>query len=290
MIDLKGSGVALITPFTDNNKINYDKDKELIEYHISNDTDFIVVCGTTGESSTLSNNEKKQLMEFSVKCSNGRIPIICGTGSNNTKATIELSMFAKEIGCDGILVVTPYYNKCNEEGLYKHYKTISEAVYPLPVILYNVPSRTGVDISLENIVKLSKIPNIIGIKEANPSLEKIANIINLTKDYDFKVFSGNDNLVYPIMSLGGSGVISVCANIIPNIMHKICDFTDKDASLDLFLKYLPLMNALFVDVNPIMIKYAMNYLNYNVGSVRLPLFETTSSKKEKIEKVIDELL
>lgn len=290
MIDLKGSGVALITPFTENNNINYDKVKELIEYHILNDTDFIVICGTTGESSTLSIDEKKELMKFSVKCSNGRIPIICGTGSNNTKATIELSMFAKDIGCNGILVVTPYYNKCNEEGLYNHYKTISEAVSDLPVILYNVPSRTGVDISLENIVKLSKIPNIIGIKEANPSLEKIANIINLTKNNDFKVFSGNDNLVYPIMSLGGSGVISVCANIIPNIMHKICDFKDKDASLDLFLKYLPLMNTLFIDVNPIMIKYAMNYLNYNVGDVRLPLFETTTSKKEQIEKVIDELL
>ena len=281
MVNFTGSGVALITPFTKNNKINYDKIDELIEYHICNNTDFIVVCGTTGESSTLSNTEKKQLISYVCKkCKNK----IAGTGSNNTKIALNMSKYAKSQGADGVLVVTPYYNKCNQNGLFVHYKKIAEAIYPTPLILYNVPSRTGVDISVETIVKLSKIPNIVAIKEANPSLEKIAQVINKTKDTDFNVLSGNDNLIIPILSLGGKGVISVCANIIPNEMHNICIKKD----VDLFYKYLDLMDSLFLDVNPIMIKEAMNYLNFSVGKTRLPLYESDTVKILKMQKIIDE--
>lgn len=284
MVNFTGSGVALITPFTKNNKINYDKIDELIKYHICNNTDFIVVCGTTGESSTLSNTEKKQLISYVCKKCKNKIPVVAGTGSNNTKIALNMSKYAKSQGADGVLVVTPYYNKCNQNGLFVHYKKIAEAIYPTPLILYNVPSRTGVDISVETIVKLSKIPNIVAIKEANPSLEKIAQVINKTKDTDFNVLSGNDNLIIPILSLGGKGVISVCANIIPNEMHNICIKKD----VDLFYKYLDLMDSLFLDVNPIMIKEAMNYLNFSVGKTRLPLYESDTVKILKMQKIIDE--
>ena len=284
MVNFTGSGVALITPFTKNNKINYDKIDELIEYHICNNTDFIVVCGTTGESSTLSNTEKKQLISYVCKKCKNKIPVVAGTGSNNTKIALNMSKYAKSQGADGVLVVTPYYNKCNQNGLFVHYKKIAEAIYPTPLILYNVPSRTGVDISVETIVKLSKIPNIVAIKEANPSLEKIAQVINKTKDTDFNVLSGNDNLIIPMLSLGGKGVISVCANIIPNEMHNICIKKD----VDLFYKYLDLMDSLFLDVNPIMIKEAMNYLNFSVGKTRLPLYESDTVKILKMQKIIDE--
>ena len=284
MVNFTGSGVALITPFTKNNKINYDKIDELIEYHICNNTDFIVVCGTTGESSTLSNTEKKQLISYVCKKCKNKIPVVAGTGSNNTKIALNMSKYAKSQGADGVLVVTPYYNKCNQNGLFVNYKKIAEAIYPTPLILYNVPSRTGVDISVETIVKLSKIPNIVAIKEANPSLEKIAQVINKTKDIDFNVLSGNDNLIIPILSLGGKGVISVCANIIPNEMHNICIKKD----VDLFYKYLDLMDSLFLDVNPIMIKEAMNYLNFSVGKTRLPLYESDTVKILKMQKIIDE--
>lgn len=276
MLNLSGSGVALVTPFTNKNNINYTKLDELLDYHIINNTDFIVPCGTTGESSSLSNFEKKNLIKYTVNKCKGKIPVIAGTGSNNTKIAIAMSKYAKSVGADGVLVVTPYYNKTNQEGLFVHYKKIADAIYPLPLILYNVPSRTGIDISVNTIVKLSSIENIIGIKEANPSLEKIANIILKTKNNNFKVFSGNDNLLLPILSLGGSGVISVSANIIPNQMHEICKTQNKE----LFFKYLELMDTLFLDVNPIMIKEAMNYLKFNVGKVRLPLYPT---KKENLD-------
>ncbi|MBO5477665.1 MAG: 4-hydroxy-tetrahydrodipicolinate synthase [Clostridia bacterium] len=282
MLNLSGSGVALVTPFTNKNNINYDKLDELIEFHIKNNTDFLVPCGTTGESSSLSNTEKKKLIKYTVNKCKGKIPVIAGTGSNNTKITIEMSKYAKSVGADGVLVVTPYYNKTNQEGLFAHYKKIADAIYPLPLILYNVPSRTGIDISVDTIVRLSKIENILGIKEANPSLEKIANIILKTDD-SFKVFSGNDNLLLPILSLGGAGVISVSANIIPKQMHDICKNTDKN----LFFKYLELMDNLFLDVNPIMIKEAMNYLGFNIGKVRLPLYKTKKENLDKLYKYLD---
>ena len=284
MLNLSGSGVALVTPFTNKNNINYDKLDELIDFHLKNNTDFLVPCGTTGESSSLSNTEKKKLIKYTINKCREKIPVIAGTGSNNTKIAIEMSKYAKSVGADGVLVVTPYYNKANQEGLFVHYKKIADAIYPLPLILYNVPSRTGVDISVDTIVRLSKIENIIGIKEANPSLEKIANIILKTDD-SFKVFSGNDNLLLPILSLGGAGVISVSANIIPKQMHDICKNTDKN----LFFKYLELMDNLFLDINPIMIKEAMNYLGFNVGKVRLPLYKTKKENLDKLCKCLDTL-
>jgi len=288
LLNLSGSGVALVTPFTNKNNINFEKLDELISFHLENNTDFIVPCGTTGEASTLSTLEKKKLIKFTVDKCKGKIPVIAGTGSNNTKQAIEMSRYAKTVGADGVLVVTPYYNKTNQEGLFVHYKKIADAIFPLPLILYNVPSRTGIDISIDTIIRLSQIENIIGIKEANPSLEKIANIILKTDD-SFKVFSGNDNLLLPILSLGGAGVISVSANIIPKQMHDICINNNKY----LFFKYLELMDNLFLDVNPIMIKEAMNYLGFNVGKVRLPLYKTKKQNLDRlyasIAKIKDEI-
>jgi len=288
LLNLSGSGVALVTPFTNKNNINFEKLDELISFHLENNTDFIVPCGTTGEASTLSTLEKKKLIKFTVDKCKGKIPVIAGTGSNNTKQAIEMSRYAKTVGADGVLVVTPYYNKTNQEGLFVHYKKIADAIFPLPLILYNVPSRTGIDISIDTIIRLSQIENIIGIKEANPSLEKIANIILKTDD-SFKVFSGNDNLLLPILSLGGAGVISVSANIIPKQMHDICINNNKD----LYFKHLELMNNLFLDVNPIMIKEAMNYLGFNVGKVRLPLYKTKKQNLDRlyasIAKIKDEI-
>ena len=284
MLNLSGSGVTLITPFTNKNNINFEKLDELISFHLENNTDFIVPCGTTGEASTLSTLEKKKLIKFTVDKCKGKIPVIAGTGSNNTKQVIEMSKYAKSVGADGVLVVTPYYNKTNQEGLFVHYKKIADAISPLPLILYNVPSRTDIDISIDTIIRLSQIENIIGIKEANPSLEKIANIILKTDD-SFKVFSGNDNLLLPILSLGGAGVISVSANLIPKQMHDICVKNDKN----LFFKYLELMDNLFLDVNPIMIKEAMNYLDFNVGKVRLPLYKTKKQNLDKLYTSIDKI-
>ncbi len=287
MLNLRGSGVALITPFTKDNEINYEKVSELIEFHIRNNTDFIVVCGTTGESATLSIDEKKELIRFVVEKVNGRLPVIAGTGSNNTSVCIELSKYAKEVKADGVLVVTPYYNKGNKEGIYNHYLKIASSIYPLPIILYNVPSRTGVNLSNEQILKLSSIENIIGIKEADTDIVKISNLLFDIKrlNLNFKVFSGNDNLTLPILNLGGSGVISVCANIIPNETHRICE----EKNLELYSKYFNLMNLLFVDTNPIMIKEAMNILNMDVGKLRLPLFNTSDNNIEKIRTEIEKL-
>ena len=285
MLKLQGSGVALVTPFDKKNNINYNKFEELIEFQIKNNTDFIVPCGTTGESSSLSNNEKKKIINFTVKTVKKRIPVVAGTGSNNTKIAIAMSKYAKIAGADAVLVVTPYYNKTNQEGLYIHYQKIAKAIYPLPLVIYNVPSRTGVNISVATILKLSKIENIIAIKEANPSLEKICNIILATKEENFSVLSGNDNLLLPILSVGGKGVISVAANILPDQMHNICQNNDKN----LFYKYLDIMNNLFLDVNPIMIKEAMNYLGFDVGKVRLPLYTSKNEKLIKLYKSIDNI-
>ncbi len=273
-----GSGVAIITPFDKNNKINYKKFNELLNFHIANNTDAIIVCGTTGESATLDTNEKKELIKFTVDKINHKIPVIAGTGTNNTKTSIEMSKYAQDVGCDGVLVVTPYYNKCNQEGLYNHYKQISDAIN-IDIILYNVPTRTGVNIEIDTLKRLSMLKNITGIKEANNDISRIATIISDIPSLG--VYSGNDDLTLPILALGGHGVISVAANIIPNEMHKICkSYFNEDinnATL-LYYTYLDLMKKLFIDVNPICIKEAMNILNYNVGKTRLPLYEMDTTK------------
>ena len=277
----KGSGVALVTPLDKNNNINYNKVKELVEYHIESKTDAIIVCGTTGESSTLSNDEKKELIKYVVQVSNKKIPVIAGTGSNNTKIAIEMSKYAEEAGADGLLIVTPYYNKCSEKSIYLHYKAISDKIN-IPIILYNVPSRTGVDISVKNIVKLSKLKNIYGIKEASTDISKIANIIKETSK-NFYLYSGNDDLLLPILSLGGMGVISVAANIIPNEIHDICEFYFNEKNIEskeLYYNYINLMKKLFIEVNPAPIKYAMNELGFDVGSLRLPLCDITKNNSK----------
>ena len=283
----KGSGVALITPFNEDLSVNYKKLGELIDFHIENKTDAIIILGTTGESATLSDEEKEKIMKCAIDYANKRIKIIVGTGSNDTKHAIKLSKKAEELGADGLLIVTPYYNKCSQDGLYLHYKTIAKSV-KLPIILYNVPSRTGVDISVDTVKRLASIKNIVGIKEANPSLTKVADIINLNLE-NFALYSGNDDLTLPILSLGGSGVISVLANIKPKVTHEICELyfnNEIKEARKLFFENYELAKDLFLDVNPIMIKYAMNYLDMKVGSCRLPLCDTSNINKEKIKKLL----
>ena len=283
----KGSGVALVTPFDKKNNINYIKLEELINFHLANKTDAIIVCGTTGESSTLSENEKKEVIKFVVDKVNGKIPVIAGTGSNSTKTAIEMSKFAQDVGCDGLLIVTPYYNKCSQEGLYKHYKEISNNV-SIPIILYNVPSRTGVNITPETVLRLSRIKNICGIKEASGNISQVAKIISLVNN-EFFVYSGNDDQTLPILSLGGMGVISVAANIYPQKMHDLCyNYFDNNVKKARKIQFelLKVMEKLFIDVNPIPIKEVMNILGFNVGDVRLPLCKMSKEKIEELSTVI----
>jgi 4-hydroxy-tetrahydrodipicolinate synthase len=288
----KGSGVALVTPFTKDNKINYDKLEELIEYQIKNLTDAIIICGTTGEGTTLTINEFKEVVDFSIKAAYKRIPIIVGTGSNDTKKAINLSKYANSVGADGLLVVTPYYNKCSQEGLYLHFKEIADNV-DLPIILYNVPSRTGVNILPETILRLSSIKNIVGIKEASGDISQIVKIASLVNS-DFAIYSGNDDQILPILSLGGAGIISVAANIIPKEIHYLCkSFFDGniDDCKKIQFKYLDIMNKLFIEVNPMPIKEAMNIIKFDVGECRLPLCSISDKNKlilkESIEKILD---
>lgn len=286
----KGSGVALVTPFNEDFSINYNELKKLINFQIENGTDAIIICGTTGESSTLSEEEKKSIIKFTIDTVNKRVPVIAGTGSNNTESTINLSKYAQFQGADGLLIVTPYYNKCTQTGLFMHYEKIASNT-SLPIILYNVPSRTCVNIEPQTVIKLSKIPNIIGIKEASSNISQIANIISNTSN-DFSVYSGNDDQILPILSLGGKGVISVLANIFPKETHDICyEFFNGNIEVSKMLqfKYLNLCKSLFIEVNPIPIKEAMNYLDFKVGKCRLPLCNMDKENKkiliENINKV-----
>lgn len=283
----KGSGVALVTPFNKDLSINYEEVKKLIDFHLKNNTDALIICGTTGEGSTLANNEFKEYVSFVVKEVNKKIPVIVGTGSNDTKKAIEKSILAESLGADGLLVVTPYYNKCTAEGLYLHYKAINDSVN-IPIILYNVPSRTCVNIPIDVLVKLSKLKNVCALKEASPDLSRISKeILNLPKD--FYIYSGNDDLTLPILSLGGHGTISVLANIYPKETHEICSsFFSNDLihARNLHYKYLELMNTLFIEVNPIPIKAAMNYLDFKVGSCRLPLCDITKSNFNVLKKLL----
>ncbi len=285
-IIFKGCGTAIITPFTKEG-INFEEFGKLIEFQIENGADSIIVCGTTGESSTMTQDEKKQVMKFAVEKSAKRVPIIIGTGSNCTKFAIELTKYAESIGADGALVVTPYYNKTTQDGLVAHYKAIAEET-TLPIILYNVPSRTGVNIMPKTCLELSKISNIVAIKEASGNLSQIAEISNLCKD-DLNIYSGNDDQIIPILSLGGIGVISVLSNISPEYVHNLCfDYFDGDvekAKLNQ-LKALDLINALFCEVNPIPVKEAMNMMGYNCYEPRLPLIKLSDEGKCKLEKAM----
>ncbi len=283
-----GSGVALVTPFNENNEVNFEKLRELLEFHIANRTDAIIVTGTTGEGSTMSDEEKLAVIKFSVDVAGGRIPIIAGTGSNNTKHAVWLSKEAEKLGADGLLVVTPYYNKGNESGIYSHYKAIAESV-KIPIILYNVPGRTGVNMSVNLIKILSEIENITGIKEASGNISYAAEIAREVPELD--LYSGNDDMTVPLLSIGGKGVISVSANIIPETVHNmVMAFfnRDIDKARELQLKYNNLVNSLFIEVNPVPIKEAMNFLGYEVGGCRLPLSSMSDKNKEILYDILKE--
>lgn len=267
-----GSAVAIVTPF-DGNKTNYDVLGDMIEWHIENGTDAIVICGTTGEASTMPDPEHLAAIKFTAEKAAGRIPVIAGTGSNETAHAVALSKKAEEYGADGILQVTPYYNKTTQKGLIEHFTAIANAV-KIPVILYNVPSRTGMSISLDTLKKLAEVENIVGIKEASGDIGFVAKIA--AEVPELYIYSGNDDMIVPIMSLGGKGVISVFANVMPKEAHELCAaYLDGDAkkAMDMQLTYLDLMNKLFIEVNPIPVKTAMRLMGWKVGNLRLPLTE-----------------
>ena len=278
----KGSGVAIITPFNENG-IDYEKLRELLEWHIKESTDAIVICGTTGEATTMTEQEKKDAIKFTVDVVNKRIPVIAGTGGNNTKTSIEMSLYAESVGVDGILVITPYYNKTNAEGLLMHFKAINDAV-KTPIILYNVPSRTNMNITPETLLKLTELNNVVAIKEASGDMSQVAKMKALC-GAKIDIYSGNDDQIIPILSLGGIGVISVAANIIPKTVHDMCDLYLKGdcfKATKLQLDYLELMNNLFIETNPIPVKTAMNVMNMNVGELRLPLYKMNDKNKETL--------
>lgn len=279
-----GSGVAIVTPFCESG-VNFEKLRELIEWHISNKTDAIIVCGTTGEASTMSEQERCETIKYTVDVVNGRIPVIAGTGSNNTKAAVEMSRWADSIGVDGLLVITPYYNKTTQRGCIEHFKAIANAVTK-PIIIYNVPSRTGLNITPETLLTLSKIDNIVAVKEASSNIVQIAEIAQLCSE-NLDIYSGNDDQIVPILSLGGKGVISVVGNILPEDTHNIVEkFFNGDlvGSLQLQLKMLPLIKALFVETNPIPVKTAMNIMGMEVGGLRLPLYEMSPKNLELLKE------
>lgn len=281
-----GSGVALVTPFDENGDVNYSRLREILEFHVINHTDAIIVTGTTGEGSTLSDEEKISVIEFTVDIINSRIPVIAGTGSNDTRHAVEFSKRVEKLGVDGLLVVTPYYNKGNENGIYEHYKTIAEGV-KIPVILYNVPSRTGVNLSIPLLKRLAQIENITALKEASGNISYVAEVAREVPELD--IYSGNDDMVVPVLSLGGKGVISVSANIIPDISHNMTvSFLKGDVkkARELQLKYNDLVNALFLETNPVPIKEAMNFLGYEVGSCRLPLGRMDESNRVKLTDIL----
>lgn len=285
----KGCGTAIATPFNEDG-VNFNEFVKLIEEQIQNNVDSIIVCGTTGESATMTEEERLKTIECAVKVSNDRVPIIAGTGSNNTKAVIEMNKKVKELGVDGVLIVTPYYNKTTDKGLIEHYTEIAKNT-DLPIILYNVPSRTGVNIKPEVALELSKISNIVAIKEASGDLSQIAKTANLCKD-NLNIYSGNDDQILPVLSLGGIGVISVLANVRPKYTHDICyNFFEGniEKGTQMQLKAIPLINALFSEVNPIPVKEALNMCGYNFGKPRLPLISMEESKKEALKKCLDEL-
>lgn len=280
----KGSAVALVTPFTDNG-VDFEKLGKLIEFHIENHTDALVICGTTGESTTMNDAEQLSVIKYTVDKVNKRIPVIAGTGSNNTAHSVYLSQEAEKLGADALLIITPYYNKANEKGLKLHFETIANST-SLPIILYNVPGRTSMNIKPKVVAELAKIDNIVAIKEASGDLSQVAEISRLVPD-DFAIYSGNDDSIVPLLSLGGSGVISVLANICPRETHDLVQkFLDGDidGSKKLQLDMKPLIDALFIEVNPIPIKTAMNLLGFKVGNLRLPLADMNEKNLEVLKQ------
>jgi len=288
--NLTGSIVALVTPFGEDGKVSYDALRELIDFQIENGTDGILLLGTTGESSTMSHEEDEEVLRFAMAHIAGRVPVIAGSGSNSTQTQLEKSMAYDKLGVDGLLLIAPYYNKANEEGMYQHFKTTADAVRT-PCILYNVPGRTGCSIPVSVVARLAKHPNIVAIKEASGDMSYAMSIATLLSD-EFFMYSGNDDIIVPLMSVGGKGVISVLANVCPRQTH---DMTSAYLSGDtghaarMQLQYLDLIHKLFIEVNPIPVKTALNLMCKNVGGFRLPLYDMTSANtailKESMSKV-----
>lgn len=284
VLPFTGSGVAIITPF-DGNKTNYDELGKLIEMHIANKTDAIIICGTTGEASTMPDEEHLAAIEYTVKKAAGRICVVAGTGSNDTAHAVALSKKAEELGADALLQVTPYYNKATQKGLVAHFGAVAEAV-SIPIILYNVPSRTGVSISIDTLKELAaKYENIVGVKEASGNISYTAKVA--AEVPELCIYSGNDDMIVPVLSLGGKGVISVVANIMPEETHNICKYYfdgEVEKSRELQLKMLDLINKLFIEVNPIPVKTAMNMMGFNAGNLRMPLTDMSESNKEALRQ------
>lgn len=279
---------AMVTPFDENGEIDFQATKNLINYLIANGTDGLVVSGTTGESPTLTEEEKVKLFKFTVDVVNGRVPVIAGTGSNNTKGSIELTILAEDVGVDGIMLVAPYYNNPSQEGLYQHFKTISE-VTSLPIILYNVPGRSVVNISAETVIRLSKIANIVSIKEASGDLDAMVEIITHTPE-DFSLYSGDDGLTIPVLSIGGTGVISVASHVIGNEMQTMVEHFKsgniQEAAKD-HRRLLPIMKALFAAPNPSPVKAALNLKGIPVGGVRLPMIPLNDEQLSSLQQALN---
>lgn len=287
----KGAGVALITPFNADETVNYDMLGTLIDRQIEGCTDAIIVCGTTGEPATMTEEEKLSVIDYTVKRVNGKIPVIAGTGANSTKIVVDFSKKVEALGVDGLLIVTPFYNKATQGGLYAHYSTIAKAV-SLPIIMYNVPSRTGCNILPETALRLGlEFENIVGIKEASGNISQIAKLASLCRGI-LDIYSGNDDQVIPILSLGGIGVISVLSNVAPKGAHDmVMEYLsgDRERATKLQLDYLDLVDALFCEVNPIPVKSAMNMLGFKVGSLRLPLTEMEDKHKEAMQHLLNSM-
>ena len=288
MAIFEGAGVALVTPFKANGDVNYDKLEEILEEQIAGGTDAIVICGTTGEASTMSPEEHLSVIKYGCEVVKGRIPVVAGTGSNCTREAVYMSQKAEEAGADGVLLVTPYYNKATQNGLIAHFTTIAESI-KIPALLYHIPGRTGVTMKPETIVSLCKnVPNIVGVKEASGNFSSIATMMNMA-DGCIDVYSGNDDQIVPLLSMGGKGVISVLSNVAPKQTHDICQkFFDGDVkgSLQMQLDAIPLVSALFSEVNPIPVKAAMNMMGKEVGPLRLPLTEMEDAHKEVLKQAM----
>lgn len=279
-----GAGIAIITPFNEDGSINYERLGEMIDYQIENGTDAIIICGTTGEASTMSDEEHLECIRFAVKKAAKRVPVIAGTGSNDTAYAIKLSKEAEEIGADGLLLVTPYYNKTTQRGLIAHFTAIADAVN-IPIILYNIPGRTGMSIEISTAKVLAKHKNIVAVKEASGNIGYTAKLIAACGD-NLDVYSGNDDMIVPIMSLGGKGVISVLSHVLPketHLMAQYCLENNFAEASKLQIKYLDLINNLFVEVNPIPVKEAMNLIGVNVGGCRMPLYPMSDENREKLK-------
>ena len=281
-----GSGVALVTPMHPDGSINYEKIEELVDWHVESGTDALIVCGTTGEAPTLKMEEHLEAIRVAVARAAGRIPVIAGTGSNDTHHCIQSCRSAKEIGADGLLLVTPYYNKTSQRGLIAHYEAVASAT-DLPLILYNVPSRTGLDIKPDTSAKLYReVDTVVGLKQANPDMAATSYLASIS---DIPIYSGNDDLVVPVLSVGGIGVITVLGNIAPTVSHDVCRLWldgHTDQSRALFLQWMDLAQGLFTDVNPIPVKEAMNLMGMDVGDCRLPLYPMEEGAKEKLAQLL----